>query len=185
MGRQTIWGGVGKPPSRDVMPAAAKAARHEMMQRIRDNKGEQGARGGSGNGGTAAPQWWRQRCTQRLRCAATATAGATVRSRKASVRSSNPARRAMRSLSAAAATVQNRQREDHDDDRMPSNIDPLRTNMPGRRDMNGLQRVNVGGQPDPTRTSIDSMGAGRRGGGGNRRGGGGGNGARAPSRFAR
>ena len=52
--------------------------------------------------------------------------------------------------------------------------------MPGRRDMNGLQRVNVGGQPDPTRTSIDSMGAGR--GNGNRSRGGGG---RAPSRFAR
>jgi ATP-dependent RNA helicase RhlE len=52
-----------------------------------------------------------------------------------------------------------------------------------------VQRVNVGGQPDPTRTSIDSMGAGRRGGGGggnrNRGGGGGGNGSRAPSRFAR
>jgi ATP-dependent RNA helicase RhlE len=61
--------------------------------------------------------------------------------------------------------------------------------MPGRRDMTGVQRVNVGGQPDPTRTSIDSMGAGRRGGGGNRGrsggGGGGGNGSRAPSRFAR
>ncbi|MES2053864.1 MAG: DEAD/DEAH box helicase, partial [Pseudomonadota bacterium] len=36
MGRQTIWGGLGKPPSRDVMQAAAKAARTEMMQRIRD-----------------------------------------------------------------------------------------------------------------------------------------------------
>jgi ATP-dependent RNA helicase RhlE len=31
MGRQTIWGGAGKPPSRDVMAAAAKAARSEMM----------------------------------------------------------------------------------------------------------------------------------------------------------
>ena len=26
MGRQTIWGGAGKPPSREVMAAAAKAA---------------------------------------------------------------------------------------------------------------------------------------------------------------
>src|SRR3954467_4982371 len=42
MGRQTIWGGAGKPPSRDVMAAAAKAARQEMMQRIRENKGESG-----------------------------------------------------------------------------------------------------------------------------------------------
>ena len=46
MGRQTIWGGLGKPPSRDVMQAAAKAARSEMMTRIRDTKGTQPARGG-------------------------------------------------------------------------------------------------------------------------------------------
>ena len=67
MGRQTIWGGLGKPPSRDVMQAAAKAARSEMMQRIRDTKGSQPARGtggggggggggrGNGNGGRARP----------------------------------------------------------------------------------------------------------------------------------
>ena len=47
MGRQTIWGGLGKPPSRDVMQAAAKAARSEMMTRIRDTKGAQPARGGN------------------------------------------------------------------------------------------------------------------------------------------
>jgi len=50
MGRQTIWGGAGKPPSRDVMAAAAKAARTEMMQRIRENKPAQGERG-QGNPG--------------------------------------------------------------------------------------------------------------------------------------
>jgi ATP-dependent RNA helicase RhlE len=50
MGRQTIWGGAGKPPSRDVMQAAAKAARTEMMQRVRDNKPAQGDRGGNGGG---------------------------------------------------------------------------------------------------------------------------------------
>ena len=50
IGRQTIWGGLGKPPSRDVMQAAAKAARSEMMQRIRDTKGAQPARGASGGG---------------------------------------------------------------------------------------------------------------------------------------
>ena len=48
MGRQTIWGGLGKPPSRDVMQAAAKAARTEMMTRIRDTKATQPARGGGG-----------------------------------------------------------------------------------------------------------------------------------------
>ncbi|MEN9538602.1 MAG: hypothetical protein RLZZ126_837 [Pseudomonadota bacterium] len=43
MGRQTLWGGAGKPPSREVMAAAAKAARSEMMQRIRENKPARGA----------------------------------------------------------------------------------------------------------------------------------------------
>ena len=54
MGRQTIWGGAGKPPSRDVMMAAGRAARTEMLQRVRDNKGSNGgggAGGGSGGGG--------------------------------------------------------------------------------------------------------------------------------------
>ncbi|EER58995.1 DEAD/DEAH box helicase domain protein, partial [Acidovorax delafieldii 2AN] len=50
MGRQTIWGGAGKPPSRDVMQAAAKAARSEMMERIRANKAGQGGGGGGDRG---------------------------------------------------------------------------------------------------------------------------------------
>ena len=51
MGRQTIWGGAGKPPSRDVMQAAAKAARTEMMQRMREGKAAPGGRGGNPSGG--------------------------------------------------------------------------------------------------------------------------------------
>ncbi|MFZ3220977.1 MAG: DEAD/DEAH box helicase, partial [Rhodoferax sp.] len=50
MGRQTIWGGAGKPPSRDVMQAAAKAARTEMLQRVRENKTSQGGGQGAGRG---------------------------------------------------------------------------------------------------------------------------------------
>ena len=50
LGRQTIWGGAGKPPSREVMQAAAKAARQEMMGRIRSTKTAQPNRGG-GRGG--------------------------------------------------------------------------------------------------------------------------------------
>ncbi len=42
MGRQTLWGGAGKPPSREVMAAAAKAARQEMMTRIREKKSTEG-----------------------------------------------------------------------------------------------------------------------------------------------
>ncbi len=50
MGRQTIWGGAGKPPSRDVMQAAAKAARTEMLTRVRESKAGPGERGGQGAG---------------------------------------------------------------------------------------------------------------------------------------
>ncbi|MEY4284445.1 MAG: hypothetical protein RL111_1120 [Pseudomonadota bacterium] len=42
MGRQTLWGGLGKPPSRDAMAAASRAARQEMLQRIREKKTTQG-----------------------------------------------------------------------------------------------------------------------------------------------
>ncbi|NBO02022.1 MAG: DEAD/DEAH box helicase, partial [Betaproteobacteria bacterium] len=45
MGRQTLWGGLGKPPSREVMAAAAKAARSEMMERIREKKAVSPGRG--------------------------------------------------------------------------------------------------------------------------------------------
>ncbi|MCU0764068.1 MAG: DEAD/DEAH box helicase, partial [Hydrogenophaga sp.] len=58
MGRQTIWGGAGKPPSREVMAAAAKAARTEMLQRVREKKaGEgQGQGRGQGQGGNGGPR---------------------------------------------------------------------------------------------------------------------------------
>ncbi len=54
MGRQTIWGGAGRPPSREVMMAAGRAARTEMLQRVRDNRAGQAPRGanGGGNGGS-------------------------------------------------------------------------------------------------------------------------------------
>jgi ATP-dependent RNA helicase RhlE len=55
MGRQTIWGGAGKPPSRDVMQAAARTARTEMLQRVRESKaarpGQAGPGAGNGGGG--------------------------------------------------------------------------------------------------------------------------------------
>src|SRR6478609_62855 len=45
---QTFWGGAGRPPSLVVMHSSAKAARTEMLQRVRENKAGQG--GGCGNG---------------------------------------------------------------------------------------------------------------------------------------
>ena len=56
MGRQTIWGGAGKPPSRDVMQAAAKTARTEMLTRVRESKGDRPSNGGRGGSGGGAGQ---------------------------------------------------------------------------------------------------------------------------------
>ena len=50
MGRQTLWGGLGKPPGREVMAAAARAARQEMMERIRANKAGAGSAASAGRG---------------------------------------------------------------------------------------------------------------------------------------
>lgn len=55
MGRQTIWGGAGRPPSREVMQAAAKAAMQEMRQRLNDRppRGRPGQGAGSRANGNA------------------------------------------------------------------------------------------------------------------------------------
>jgi ATP-dependent RNA helicase RhlE len=56
MGRQTLWGGLGKPPGREVMAAAARAARQEMMERIRANKAGAGSPSGAGRGASKPAQ---------------------------------------------------------------------------------------------------------------------------------
>jgi ATP-dependent RNA helicase RhlE len=61
---------------------------------------------------------------------------------------------------------------------LPRNIDPLKTTQFARLDLPNRKPVRTSGQPDPTRTSIDSLASGnrRRGGGGGGGGYGGGNG---------
>jgi ATP-dependent RNA helicase RhlE len=151
MGRQTIWGGLGKPPSREVMAAAAKAARSEMMQRIRDNKGAdstRGSRNGSGNGagngsrnGALAPQGQRTQAPRPGRSAG-----------PAQPRNGNhPPRQ----------NGKGQPRRDMDDQPRDGahNISSpfVQRDAPVRH---------TDGQPDPLRTSVDSMGGrGRRGGG--------------------
>ncbi len=167
MGRQTIWGGAGRPPSRDVMQAAAKAARTEMMQRMRDNKGRQGggqgtgraaANGGDngarplGNGGRAQP--------------ARPTHGAAGAGRGGPPpRHRNPANHGNR----ADFGDRNTHAQPHDD--QLDRDDDRDQMLPARA--------------DPLRTSVDSMasrgrnGGGYGGGGGRSGGGGGGNSNRA------
>ena len=172
MGRQTIWGGAGKPPSREVMMAAAKAARQEMMQRIRDNKGadaergsRNGGRNGSGNGsrnGAAQPPQG-QRAAGGPRPA----------------RGPNPAQGRNGNAQPPRQNGNSQPRRDLEDqprDGAHNIASPfVQRDAPPRH---------TDGQPDPLRTSVDSMGGrGRRGGnGGGRpnRSGGGGFGPRGP-----
>jgi ATP-dependent RNA helicase RhlE len=198
MGRQTLWGGLGKPPGRDVMAAAAKAARSEMMQRIRDTKGASGA---GGRGGRApAPRGEGGDSEGR----APRPNGHVSRDRNGDrpVRDGN---RPQGQGPRPARQFDNRGPR-QDAPRPPRDFEPRmpRDNeaRPPRRDDDDFQpRANAhlgtqsgvnafghktqgGGQrqPDPTRTSVDLMterkrgGGGFGGGGGGRRNGGGGGG---------
>jgi ATP-dependent RNA helicase RhlE len=168
MGRQTIWGGAGKPPSREVMQAAAKAARQEMMQRIRDNKGdaERGSRGGNGSGHGARNGAGQQN-------------GQRGQPPAKPARGPNPVQARNGNGQAPRQNGNGQPRRDYEDqprDGAHNIASPFvqRDATPRHND----------GQPDPLRTSVDSMGGrGRRGNGGGRpnRSGGGGLGARGPN----
>ena len=180
MGRQTIWGGAGRPPSREVMQAAAKAARQEMMQRIRDNKGERGE--GAGRGGNGGGQ---------------RRAGPAGEGRGASNGNSGRNRRGGAGQSARAPQPHGTHHTGqpvvghalHDEriERQPrhfgNSTSPTQANQVAHRRAESVAGA-AAGQPDPLRTSVDSMGARRGGGGGggyggNRFGGGGGGGGRS------
>lgn len=186
MGRQTIWGGAGKPPSRDVMQAAAKAARSEMMERIRTNKAGQGAgngggergprpagggnggggRGGRAGGGAAAngggngPRGGR-------------AGGGGGQGGGARAGGQAPARGRSGGGGYEGGGGGNR----YDDSQPPRANAHLGTHSGHSNPGNRHSGHAAGGQPDPMRTSVDSMGGGgRRGGGGYRGGNGGGGG---------
>jgi ATP-dependent RNA helicase RhlE len=199
MGRQTLWGGLGKPPSRDVMAAAAKAARSEMMQRIRDNKAAGGGRGGQGGEGGRAPRpnshVSRDRMGDRPARDGERTEAVGDRPPRNANRNS---RGGNRPQGQGGQGGQRPPRQfDNRGPRPPRDFDAPRS--PRRDDDDFQPRANAhlgtqsgvnafghktqgGGQrqPDPTRTSVDLMterkrgggGYGRRSGGGNRSGGG-------------
>ncbi len=224
MGRQTLWGGAGKPPSRDVMAAAAKAARQDMMQRIRDNKVAVGGGGGGGqrqpraegqgqarpsrnapppsrrNGPQGAPRFEGQSDGRREGGREGGRDGNREGGRGQEQRGDprfdnrgdgqgRPAPRGPRPEGRGPARGgqggqgggQDRRRGDGDE--LPRHIDPLKTTQFARLDLPNRKPVRTSGQPDPTRTSIDSLassgrrhGGGGYGGGGNRGGNGGGGG---------
>jgi len=201
MGRQTLWGGAGRPPSRDVMQAAAKAARTDMMQRIRESKGAAGEGGGGGGGrggrpsgnggGQARPEGGAGRSRNGpppSRRGGPAQGPRTDRQDRGERRfdgappdrfNERGDRRNDRPNDRPNDGPHDRNMDrDHDrgprGDELPRHIDPLMTNQFARQGAPRRNSGGGGGQPDPTRTSIDSLaGSGR---GGPRRNGGGGGG---------
>ena len=190
MGRQTLWGGLGQPPSRDVMAAAAKAARSEMMQRMRDGKASQGQR--------ATPRPNGQVRTPGAKPPRPNGGQGQGRNR---YRDDRPPRDPMMVRDAPHAQAPHHNPSEggaEPDDFQPRANAHLGTqsgvNAFGHKNQNSAMR-----QPDPTRTSVDLMternrGGGQRnnsgrpggprkggfggGGGGGRSGGGGGGGGR-------
>ncbi len=208
MGRQTLWGGLGKPPSREVMQAAARAARQDMMQRIRENKAGQGQPGGRGTGarpvregqaGDATDGQGNERAPREHERNADGQPGGNRNGRSRNRRrigrggagngangpQGNSAQARPHGGQGPAPLPRNPDVGFYDDDggdrdldRLPRHIDPLQTNLHGRRNTPRGPSHGAAGQPDPMRTSIDGMG-GKGGGGGrnrNRSGGGGGGG---------
>jgi ATP-dependent RNA helicase RhlE len=192
MGRQTLWGGLGKPPGRDVMAAAAKAARGEMMQRIRDNK----AAGGGGRAPRPNGHVSRDRMGDRPPRDGERSEQLGDRPPRSNHRPQGQGQRPPRQFDQRGPRPPRdfdapRAPRHDDDDFQPRANAHLGTqsgvNAFGHKTQGGGQR-----QPDPTRTSIDMMterkrgggggGFGRRSGGGKRSGGGGGGGGRSGGR---
>ena len=167
MGRQTIWGGAGKPPSREVMMAAGRAARTEMMERVRDNRGSNSGGGGRGAGGGGGSR-----------------AGGGARSGGRG--SSQGGRGAQGGGNFAPGNSSQGGRNGQGRDGVqPRNAGPAQPD-PMRGGGNVAPRTTAPREPDPMRTSVDMMaersgarrggggfGGGNRGGGGSYGGGGG------------
>jgi ATP-dependent RNA helicase RhlE len=202
MGRQTLWGGLGKPPGRDVMAAAAKAARGEMMQRIRDTKaaggGRSGGRGPQGGEGSRAPRpnshVSRDRVGDRPPRDGERTEQFGDRPPRSNNRPQGQGQRPQRQFDNRGPRNDTpRPPRDFDAPRAPRRDDDdfqprANAHLGTQSGVNAFGHKTQGGgqrQPDPTRTSVDLMterkrggggGFGRRpsgGGGGNRSGGGG------------
>ncbi|MBA4263174.1 MAG: RNA helicase, partial [Comamonadaceae bacterium] len=183
MGRQTIWGGAGKPPSREVMAAAAKAARTEMLQRVREKKADapQGGRGNAGGQrqrpaaqGEGQPRGEGARDGQRAdgrRNGGPGRNGPANGPRNGPPRSGNAPRNAERPARGPREDRGPREERGEGSERQPgpnAHLGSLRIREPR------VSSSAPGGQPDPLRTSIDSMRSGNRNknkGGGGQRGG--------------
>ncbi|MBT0571701.1 DEAD/DEAH box helicase [Curvibacter sp. CHRR-16] len=158
MGRQTLWGGAGKPPSRDVMQAAAKAARQDMMQRIREKRGDKPAGHGKPKPQGSAP---RQQVPEFADDGTPVTGHAGQRPPRQNHgdkrRNGGGGQQPYANNGNGNGTGQGKPRQRNNLEYQP----PANYTHEGR-----TQRPNANGQPDPMRTSVDSMArSGRRGNG--------------------
>ena len=181
MGRQTIWGGAGKPPSREVMQAAAKAARQEMMERVRTNKAA--GQGGSRNGGGRGEGQGQGGGRGGNNANANGNRPAGPRGQQPAQNAGGNRRRGGNGAGGNAGGNGGGNNRRFDDSQPRSENAHLGTQLGhlGMGPRHGAGNRGAGGQPDPMRTSVDSMAdRGRRGGfrGGN--GGGNGGGSRGP-----
>ncbi|QFZ84173.1 DEAD/DEAH box helicase [Variovorax paradoxus] len=190
MGRQTIWGGAGRPPSREVMQAAAKAARTEMMSRIRENKAGQGGgerAGGGGGGGNGGGQ---RRGGGQGGGGQGRNANGGGQGQGQGPRGPGAARPAQGRGPQQGQPRAPQQPHHHTphEERQPrhhgNSHSPTQANQVAHLRAEAVAGGGAAGQPDPLRTSVDHMGGRGRGGrpggggggggyGGNRSGGGG------------
>ncbi len=187
MGRQTLWGGVGKPPSRDVMAAAARAARQEMMERIREKKPAGGGRGGDGRAqaqGQGQGQGQRAERPPRSPNPGQPSHGAGP-AHNGAPRSQGPRRdrpeRGPRNPASAGLPrddFEHQPPSHHQEDDFQPRANAHLGTQSGVNAFGHKSGGGAGRQPDPTMTSVDLLSRNNRGGGGGakRRTGGGGGG---------
>ena len=187
MGRQTIWGGAGKPPSREVMAAAAKAARTEMLQRVREKKASEPQGRGNGGGGQRQRPAGDGSQADGPRGEGRRGNGGGGQRANGNGGGGNGQRQGQRHGGGQQGQRPPREDRGFREDRGPrEDREPGAERQPGPNAHLGSLRIkeprpraaNPGGQPDPLRTSIDAMRTGNRGGGRGKGGGGGGGGQR-------
>ncbi|MBD3892927.1 DEAD/DEAH box helicase [Hydrogenophaga sp.] len=160
MGRQTIWGGAGKPPSREVMAAAAKAARSEMLTRVRDKRTDAPAgraldrRQRSAGANPEQPRSDAEHSESRRSVGGRSGAGNAGSTRFGA----GLPRQGQGQARNNRAAREEREPRGEGQERQPgpnAHLGSLRIREPRPR------AAAPGGQPDPLRTSIDSMRSGK------------------------
>ena len=169
MGRQVLWGGLGKAPGREVMSAAAKAARQEMMQRMRERKSNEGGGNGQRNNRGPAPAAGdggegpeggnrNRRSRNRRRGGGGASAGGQGQGQGSAPRRHNDGQPGMRHDGGQGRAPR------RDSDELPRSADPLKTSVDAAA-RGGRNRYRSGGggggganrergNIDPLRTSF-------------------------------